>query len=581
MSYFNDPNGPAMPEGQQPSGAFGNRFQTASWNQSSPNVTTNSGIGNQPIPEQREPQIGDHIGGRYQLTNLIGRGGNGSVWQGLDTTLQRDVAVKAVTLPKEISADEQQQLIERSMREAQITAGISHPSVIRVFDVVQDGGRPWIVMELLQARSLAEILESDGPLPLRVVCKIGLALTGALQAAHEAGIIHRDIKPGNVLITADGRCILTDFGAAQQHSLSGGTAPGKVLGSAHYIAPERAVGGKAEPGSDVFSLGVSLYAACEGRPPFHRGDVISTMRAVVNEPPESPLNAGALTPLLGAMLKKDPQQRITLNEARHELSALLSGPFSESTNSPILNSGVHPAASNDNRNDDPEPPRPTARREPSERPERESKSNSGKVVAIIGVLVLVIGGLGFLGYLWTQDGDDSSNDSETASDESNAGPDEEPPSEDELTDGEEKPSLETATFDGEGYSADHPADWQQGPDGDDYNVFVNPEDDSHWARYYNNSYQLQDQDPETHLTQLANNYGGEIVTSEAVDISGYDGHLVEYTNTGDDGVEYHSWFALAYGPNGFTWGVYVSGAEKHADVSQQTFDAALESFTLN
>ncbi|WP_156037514.1 serine/threonine-protein kinase, partial [Glycomyces tenuis] len=250
---------------------------------------------------------GDTVGDRYRLIDLVGKGGNGSVWRADDTVLRREVALKEVFLPPDLPPGEREQLIERSRREAQIAATLSHPSVIRVFDVVEHGGLPWIVMELLQARSLAEILTADGPLPPRVAAKIGLALVGALQAAHEAGIIHRDVKPGNVLISVDGRCVLSDFGAAQMNQASGGTTPGKVLGSAHYIAPERAVGQPAEPASDVFSLGVTLYAAVEGRPPFDRGDAVSTMRAVVQDPPESPRHAGPLTALLGGMLAKEPQ----------------------------------------------------------------------------------------------------------------------------------------------------------------------------------------------------------------------------------------------------------------------------------
>src|SRR5690606_23921436 len=160
------------------------------------------------------------------LLDLVGKGGNGSVWRADDTVLRREVALKEVFLPPDLPPEERVQLIERSRREAQIAAGLSHPAVLRVFDVVEHAGLPWLVL----------------PLPPRVTAKIGLALVGALQAAHDAGIIHRDVKPGNVLISVDGRCVLSDFGAAQLNQMSGGTTPGKVLGSAHYIAPERAIG---------------------------------------------------------------------------------------------------------------------------------------------------------------------------------------------------------------------------------------------------------------------------------------------------------------------------------------------------
>ncbi|GAA4905562.1 serine/threonine protein kinase [Stackebrandtia albiflava] len=267
------------------------------------------------------------LASRYELTARIGDGGHGTVWRAHDRLLRRDVAVKEVILPPGLSPEERDQLCQRTLREAQAAARLSHASVVRVFDVITENGLPWIVMELLQARSLAEIIGGDGPMPPRVVAKIGLALTGALEAAHEAGILHRDIKPGNVLISGDGRCVLSDFGAAAGSAGTGHTAPGMVLGSAHYIAPERAVGGPAEPASDVFSLGVTMYAALEGRPPFERGETSATMHAVVHDPPEAPRNAGPLGPLLAGLLEKDPKRRVDLAHVRNTLTALLAGPL--------------------------------------------------------------------------------------------------------------------------------------------------------------------------------------------------------------------------------------------------------------
>ncbi|ADD40486.1 serine/threonine-protein kinase [Stackebrandtia nassauensis] len=277
----------------------------------------------------RVAQPGVVIADRYELTAKVGDGGHGTVWRAHDRLLQRDVAVKEVTLPPYLPPDEREQLCDRTLREARAAASLSHASVVRVFDVVTEDGRPWIVMELLKARSLADIISADGPMPPRVVAKIGLSLVSALEAAHEAGIVHRDIKPGNVMISADGRCVLSDFGAAAASaSGTGHTAPGMVLGSAHYIAPERAIGGPAEPPSDLFSLGVTLYAALEGRPPFDRGDTTATMHAVVHDPPEAPRNAGPLAPLLAGLLDKDPTQRFTVQHTRNTLTGLLSGPLS-------------------------------------------------------------------------------------------------------------------------------------------------------------------------------------------------------------------------------------------------------------
>jgi hypothetical protein len=267
---------------------------------------------------------GTLIGGRYQLRAAIGNGGMGTVWQAVDTVLRRDVAVKEVVLPPGMPAGEQDAMQQRTLREARAAAALSHPSVVQVYDVVTEDGRPWIVMELLQARSLSEIIISDGPLSGRAVSKIGIALLGALEVAHAAGVLHRDVKPANVLICVDGRCVLTDFGVARMPAESNLTQPGMVLGSPHFISPERAIGAKFGPPSDLFSLGVTLYTAIEGRPPFDKGDPFETMRAIVEDEPLAPVRAGALAPILIGLLDKDPAQRWTVNQARNALRDLMS-----------------------------------------------------------------------------------------------------------------------------------------------------------------------------------------------------------------------------------------------------------------
>src|SRR5436190_2957964 len=285
------------------------------------------------VPESHPPTLnrravpGNTIGGRYQLRAAIGHGGMGTVWQAADSLLRRDVAVKEVLLPHGMASEDRQAMYERTLREARAAAALSHPSVVQVYDVVTEGGRPWIVMELLHARSLADLIIADGPLAPRAVAKIGVALLGALEVAHSAGVLHRDVKPANVLICTDGRCVLTDFGVARMPAESNLTTPGMVLGSPHFISPERAVGGPFGPPSDLFSLGVSLFTAVEGRPPFDRGDPFERMRAGVEAPPGRPVRAGALVPVLYGLLEKEPVKRSDVPTARRALRELLAGPL--------------------------------------------------------------------------------------------------------------------------------------------------------------------------------------------------------------------------------------------------------------
>ncbi|GIJ51121.1 hypothetical protein Val02_80070 [Virgisporangium aliadipatigenens] len=286
-----------------------------------PRVPT-QGQGN---PQRTAP--GTVVGGRYTLRTAIGHGGMGTVWRASDTVLRRDVAVKEVLLPPGLAPSDRDAMYQRTLREARAAAALSHPAVVQVYDVVTDGGRPWIVMELLQSRSLAEMIVEDGPLAPRAVAKIGIALLGALEVAHAAGVLHRDVKPANVLISADGRCVLTDFGVARMPTDAELTTPGMVLGSPHFISPERAVGAAFGPPSDLFSLGVTLYTAVEGRPPFDKADPFETMRAVVEESPAPAMRAGALAGVLYGLLEKDPRRRWEVETARSVLRDLLTGPL--------------------------------------------------------------------------------------------------------------------------------------------------------------------------------------------------------------------------------------------------------------
>ncbi|MEV4655313.1 serine/threonine-protein kinase [Micromonospora sp. NPDC049301] len=283
--------------------------------------------GGQVSPASGRAAPGTTIGGRYALRSSVGNGGMGTVWRATDTLLRRDVAVKEVVLPPGLAPSDRDAMYERTLREARAAAAIQHPAVVQVYDVVTEAGRPWIVMELLDARSLADMVIEDGPVAPRAVAKIGIALLGALEVAHAIGVLHRDVKPANVLICTDGRCVLTDFGVARMPTDVQLTTPGMVLGSPHFISPERAMGQEFGPPSDLFSLGVTLYTAVEGRPPFDKGDPIETMHAVVEDPPAPPQRSGPLTRVLMGLLEKDPARRLDVHTSRAMLRELLAGPL--------------------------------------------------------------------------------------------------------------------------------------------------------------------------------------------------------------------------------------------------------------
>ncbi|WP_436532061.1 protein kinase domain-containing protein [Actinoplanes sp. HUAS TT8] len=259
------------------------------------------------------------IAGRYRLVRLLGSGGMGRVWAARDELLDRDVAVKEILAPRGISAEDMDALCERTLREARATARLAHPNVVRVIDVVPDDGLPCIVMELVPSRSLFDAIRADGPMPPEQVARIGLDLLSALRAAHREGLLHRDVKPANVLLGYDGRTILTDFGLVSIAGESGLTATGVVLGSPSYLAPELALDGAATSASDLWSLGATLYTAVEGQPPYSRSTPAATLAALATEPPRPPKRAGVLRDALDGLLRRDPRQRIDADSAEHLL----------------------------------------------------------------------------------------------------------------------------------------------------------------------------------------------------------------------------------------------------------------------
>jgi hypothetical protein len=251
------------------------------------------------------------LAGRYRLLEPLGSGGMGTVWLAVDEVLHRQVAVKEVSPPAGMSEHERGMLRERTMREARTAARLSHPNVVTIYDVVEDGSQPWIVMELLQARTLRDIVHEDGPMTPRQTARIALQVLAALRAAHVLGITHRDVKPGNVMIDSAGRAVLADFGIARALDSPTITTSGMLVGSPSYIAPERARGGRGGPESDLWSLGATLYAAVEGRPPYDRVGALATLTAVVTEDPDPPVRSGHLWPVISGLLRRDQAQRLS------------------------------------------------------------------------------------------------------------------------------------------------------------------------------------------------------------------------------------------------------------------------------
>ncbi|MEU0441492.1 serine/threonine-protein kinase [Streptomyces sp. NPDC006186] len=266
------------------------------------------------------------LAGRYRLGDVLGRGGMGTVWRAEDETLGRTVAVKELRFPSNIDEEEKRRLITRTLREAKAIARIRNTSAVTVFDVVQEDDRPWIVMELVEGKSLAEVIREDGLLEPRRAAEVGLAVLDVLRSAHREGILHRDVKPSNVLIADDGRVVLTDFGIAQVEGDPSITSTGMLVGAPSYISPERARGHKPGPAADLWSLGGLLYAAVEGVPPYDKGSAIATLTAVMTEPLEEPKNAGPLKDVIYGLLTKDPAQRLDDAGARALLKAVVDAP---------------------------------------------------------------------------------------------------------------------------------------------------------------------------------------------------------------------------------------------------------------
>ncbi|MFI6401252.1 serine/threonine-protein kinase [Streptomyces sp. NPDC050548] len=323
------------------------------------------------------------VGGRYRLLERIGSGGMGTVWRAFDELVDREVAVKQPRLPGDPEDEEFQRAAHRLYREARAAARVDHPSAVAIHDVViEDDQLPWIVMELVRGESLHELLRR-GRLTPAESARIGRAVLGALSAAHAVGIVHRDVKPANVLLGPHDRVVLTDFGIAHIQGEESLTASGEFVGSLEFIAPERMSGTGAGPASDLWSLGVLLYAAVEGASPFRRTTVESTLGAILAGEPPEPTRAGPLGPLLVRMLARDPEERPGAEEVAAVLEAVSAG--KDVPEPAVTVPDTEPEAPDEA----PTVPDVVPEPEPEARPEPKSKSRPRRTLLItLGALLL-------------------------------------------------------------------------------------------------------------------------------------------------------------------------------------------------
>lgn len=334
------------------------------------------------------------VAGRYRLGDAIGTGGMGRVWRAHDEVLHRAVAVKELTAALYVSDSERAVLLARTRAEARAAARINHSAVVTVHDVLEHDGRPWIVMELVEGRSLADAVEERERVEPREAARIGLWVLRALRAAHTAGVLHRDVKPGNVLLGRDGRVLLTDFGIAQIDGDTAITRTGEVVGSVDYLAPERVRGQDPGPSSDLWALGATLYTAVEGRSPFRRTSPLTTMQAVVEEEACEPLHAGPLAPVISALLSKDPATRPDAAEAERMLAEAAEGRRPDAPTRVVTAHVPAPRGTRPNTVLPPQVPSTadsTAVR-PPHAPAGATPRRRGRLVALVVALAAIVGG---------------------------------------------------------------------------------------------------------------------------------------------------------------------------------------------
>ncbi|SEC79907.1 Serine/threonine protein kinase [Streptomyces sp. 2131.1] len=532
------------------------------------------------------------LAGRYRLGDVLGRGGMGKVWRAHDEVLHRTVAVKELTAGLYVAESDRIVLHQRTQKEARAAARITHPGVVTVHDVVEYDNRPWIVMQYVDGPSLADrAKESGGEIDAREAARIGLHVLGALRAAHGAGVLHRDVKPGNVLLARDGRVLLTDFGIAAIEGDSTITRTGELVGSIDYLAPERVRGGDPGPASDLWSLGATLYTAVEGRSPFRRTSPISTMQAVVTEEPPPPARAGALAPVITALLRKEPEDRPTAAETERMLLEAMEGRTPRAAQAFVPTQQVSEDMLRGGTAVLPQPgpavmPPPVPAPAPAAR-----RSRWRTAVLVIALAALLGGGAGIAAMLYAHrtDAAGSTTGSTTSEGTRTPGPPKPKPTPTPTPTG--SPSGDTATQnvpdgwrrveDPSGFSVLLPEGWERKVT--DNNIDYTPDGGVHYLRVsvdpapdFDNSYDHMTGLEATLSTRLPEYHRLELNTNLYRD---YPGSIWEFTWTEKNGEARHAidqmYFEKEGGPE---YALYMTGPADDWDDTRDRFNAILRSW---
>lgn len=559
---------------------------------------SSEGTGRGHVDRSQGTEEGLLLAGRYRLGEVLGRGGMGKVWRAHDEVLHRTVAVKELTAGLYVAEADRVVLHARTQKEARAAARITHPGVVTVHDVIEYDHRPWIVMQYVDGPSLADQAKESGEIEPREAARIGLHVLGALRAAHGAGVLHRDVKPGNVLLARDGRVLLTDFGIAAIEGDSTITRTGELVGSIDYLAPERVRGGDPGPASDLWSLGATLYTAVEGRSPFRRTSPISTMQALVTEEPPAPERAGALAHVITALLRKEPEDRPSAEETERMLLEAMEGREPRSAQAYVPTQRVPEEALHAMGSDGPsgggmpsggtaQLPYPGPFPVPGSAPvTRRTRGRWRTTVVVIALAALVGGGAGIAAMMYANGGDAEAGSADTASHGTRSpGPATPSPTPSPTTESgpvkEGVPDGWRRVEDPAGFSILMPIGWERRVEGT--NIDYTPDDGVHYFRVsvdpapdFEDSY--------THMQNLETSLRERLPEYRSVEMNSNvyrdrPGSVWEFTWTEKDGEERHAIDQMYYAQEGGPeYALYMTGPEADWDITRDRFATMLRSW---